>query len=147
MLDSLALACHQPFGEVQGETTVGADQACDMTLSGSNIEPEHARIFPRSGRLFCRALTGDPDDFKGATRTWILPDTELRPGVDYMLAPGTQMAFGEPDGEPVTIQFEESNAGAPCALLHGLQSSVGVLLALQHGTDSPSGSAGTGFFF
>lgn len=102
---------------------MGTAKDCDVTLSGANIEAKHARIFPRSGRVFCRALRGDPEDFKAKTHTWILPDTELRPGVDYMLAPGTQLTFGAMEAEPVTVQFEET-ADAAAQVMMDLMASA-----------------------
>jgi hypothetical protein len=76
---------------LQAEVTIGSGDSCSLRVSGSNVAAEHARIFPKGGRIFCRALQGDPDDLTAETGTWILPDTQLRPGVDYMLSPGAQV--------------------------------------------------------
>jgi hypothetical protein len=55
---------------------------------------EHGKIEYKSGRVFVTALSGDVDDFASGTAVW-LGEAELRPGVAYMVAPGSILAFGE----------------------------------------------------
>ena len=71
--------------------TIGSGAGCQLRLSGGKVEKEHARITPKGGRVLCRALTGDPDSLRSETNVWILPDTQLRAGVDYVLSPGAQV--------------------------------------------------------
>jgi hypothetical protein len=84
------ITCGQQRSRLQGEVTIGTGRGCALKVSGSNIASEHAKIFPKGGRIFCRALVGDADDPRAETGTWILPATQLRAGVDYMLSPGVQ---------------------------------------------------------
>lgn len=43
------------------------------------VEGEHARLEFKGGRLYCTALTGDPDQLLSSTRAW-LNGAEMRPG-------------------------------------------------------------------
>lgn len=43
--------------------------------------------------MFITALAGDPDDLLSDTHTW-LNGSELRHGVAYLVAPGSQLEFG-----------------------------------------------------
>jgi hypothetical protein len=86
------------------------------------LESVHAEVIQRGGRVFCRALAGDPNDLKSHTRTWILPDTELRAGVDYMLTPGAEVSFGEKGGNVVIVEFEEGGSGGIAQVMMGAMS-------------------------
>lgn len=87
--------CEWPTGFVQDEkpVTLGSGTSCQLRLSGGKVAEEHAKITPKGGQVFCRALTGDPDNLRSDTNVWILPDTQLRAGVDYALSPGAQVYF------------------------------------------------------
>jgi hypothetical protein len=100
---------------LQDAITIGTADGCGLRMTGESIADKHARVFHKGGRMFCRALLGDPDDLRSATHTWILPDTHLRAGVDYMLSPGAQLSFGTVQGEPVTVNFDEAGGSAGTA--------------------------------
>lgn len=88
------------------------------------MTPEHARLEWKSGRLFCTALFPvDPDDLMSPTRSWI-EDSEMLPGVAYMVAPGTCMSFGEWGANTIVAEFSESSADSSIAnmLMKGMAS-------------------------
>lgn len=92
---------------------VGCQAQADVKLVGQQVDAEHAKLELKGGRLFCTALSGDPELLLSPTRCW-LDGSEMRAGVAYMVAPGACLAFGTPENT-VTVQFAEqggSNAMA-----------------------------------
>lgn len=80
----------------------------------------HAEIFSRGPRVYCRGLVGDDEDLKARSYTWIF-ETELRPGVDYMLSPGSELSFGSHGENKVVVDFsqESGDAGGMAQLMMG----------------------------
>ena len=105
---------------------MGSSPECHVRIAGDNIAGQHARVFPKNGRIFCRALLGEDDDASSLhadTYTWLVPGTQLRPGVDYLLSPGAQLAFGGEDANVATVSFdapEGGGAGAMGALMDAM---------------------------
>ena len=70
-----------------------------------------------------RAAHADESDLQSApesllaaatasTGTFLLPNTELRPGIDYLLEPGAEIAFGSLDSEiKVAVEYEATSGG------------------------------------
>lgn len=87
-----------------------------MRLSGADVEEQHARFALRSQRVVCRALTGDPDDPRSETRSWVLPDAPMRAGVDYLLAPGSRLSFGRLGDNVVVVNYEVASGGGEEAM-------------------------------
>ena len=88
------------------------------------VHSEHAKIEYKSGRLFLTALyAADPDNILSSTATW-LEGTELRLGVNYMVAPGSKLTFGTADGNALVAEFEEGGGAGGLAdmLMKGMAS-------------------------
>lgn len=63
---------------------------------------------------------GDQEDLKARSYTWLF-DTELRPGVDYMLSPGSELSFGSHGENKVVVDFSQdsNDAGGMAELMMG----------------------------
>lgn len=108
---------------VQSEAViVGSDGGAEAQVSGTNIAGQHASVELRGGRMFCKALVGDGSNFLADTYTWMLPDTQLRPAVDYMLSPGCELSFGELGSNVWSVEFKEQETSSAMAdmLLDGM---------------------------
>lgn len=83
--------------------SIGTSDTCDIQVpeTGGTVAAMHAELFARGPRVYCRALVGDQEDLKAHSHTW-LSETELRPGVDYMLAPASELSFGS-HGENLVV--------------------------------------------
>eukprot|EP00891_Asterochloris_glomerata_P005257 jgi/Astpho2/5257/Aster-x0245 len=75
------------------------------------VAEQHAQLSVKLGRPYCKALSGDDDDFLAPTRCW-LNDNELRKGVDYLLPPDGSLAFGS-QGNKWEVKFEEQGSNDP----------------------------------
>ncbi len=42
-----------------------------MQVSGSNVAEEHAEVFQKGGRTYCRAMAGDEEDITSSSYTWL----------------------------------------------------------------------------
>jgi hypothetical protein len=51
-------------------------------------------------------MVGNEEDVSAETFTWLVPDKPLRAGVEYMLSPGDQLAFGESTANVATVEFD-----------------------------------------
>ena len=60
---------------------IGASPEADLQIGGSNIAEQHAEIFHKHKRTYCKALAGDEQDVTSSSHTW-LDDSEssLRTG-------------------------------------------------------------------
>lgn len=68
--------------------SVGSRSTADLQVSGSNIAEEHAEIFQKGGRTYCRALAGDEEDVTSCSYTWLDgSESALRPGVLHACHP------------------------------------------------------------
>lgn len=68
--------------------TVGSRGTADLQVSGSNIAEEHAEIFQKGGRAYCRALAGDEEDVTSCSYTWLDgSESALRTGVLHAYQP------------------------------------------------------------
>lgn len=102
---------------------IGSSEDADLQLQGSDIAATHAKLEYKGGRLYCTALGGDPDLLLSPTACW-MGGVELRPGVSYMVAPGTHIAIGS-QGNSITCAFEETGSSAMAEmLLKGLAASA-----------------------
>lgn len=96
---------------------MGSSPECHLRISGANVGEQHARLYPKNGRIFCRALVGDAEaGLHADTFTWLVPGTQLRAGVDYLLAPGAQLAFGDEGANVATVEFEVADGGGGGAM-------------------------------
>lgn len=77
---TLTLPCGTELAMPKAALVIGSAADADVRLEGSNIAPQHVRLEHKGGRLFCTALSGDPDLLLSATHCW-LDGVELRPGV------------------------------------------------------------------
>jgi pSer/pThr/pTyr-binding forkhead associated (FHA) protein len=92
---------------------IGSNSSNDIVIP--TAQPEHAKLEQRSGRLFLKAKTGDPDSILSSTGVF-LQQSELRPGVDYLVAPNSTITLGSTS---IIIDFTEqggSNAMAELLL-------------------------------
>lgn len=94
---------------------VGTAGDAAAQIGGANAAEKHASIEVRGGRVFCKALVGDGSNFLADTHTWMLPDTQLRPAVDYMLSPGCELSFGELGSNVWAVEFEEVGGNSAMA--------------------------------
>lgn len=102
---------------------IGSSEDADLPMQGSDIVATHAKLEYKGGRLYCTALGGDPDLLLSPTACW-MDGVELRPGVSYMVAPGTHIAIGS-QGNSITCTFEETGSSAMAEmLLKGLAASA-----------------------
>ncbi|PRW56301.1 hypothetical protein C2E21_5063 [Chlorella sorokiniana] len=110
--------------ELPGGTTVampssslvlGSAADADLQLEGSGVAAQHARLEWKGGRLFCTALSADPDLLLAPTNCW-LDGVELRPGVSYMVAPGARLAVGTQDNS-LAFAFQEGGSSAMTEML------------------------------
>ncbi|KAL4443014.1 hypothetical protein ABPG77_008505 [Micractinium sp. CCAP 211/92] len=99
----------------QAAMVVGSSAEADLQVQGPSVAAQHARLEWRSGRLFCTALAADPDLLLAPTHCW-LDGVELRPGVNYMVAPGARIGVGSQDA-CLTCTFEESGSSAMAELM------------------------------
>jgi hypothetical protein len=76
---------HETQLKMQPAITIGTSSGADLSISGSNISPEHVEIKTGQGRTTCTALVGDADDLSGDTFTW-LNGNQLRTGGHSYLA-------------------------------------------------------------
>ncbi|PSC71612.1 hypothetical protein C2E20_5080 [Micractinium conductrix] len=100
----------------QAAIVVGSGADAGLQLPASpNLAPAHARLEFKSGRLFCTALAADPDALLAPTHCW-LDGVELRPGVNYLVAPGAQLAVGT-QGTTIACRFEEGGSSAMAEMM------------------------------
>lgn len=119
----------------QAVVMIGSSSDADLRMEGANIAPSHARIEFKGGRLFCTALAADTDALLAPTHCW-MDGVELRPGVGYMVAPGTRIGVGSQQN-CVECSFEEGGSSAIAEmLLQGLAAGASkeVREKLQGGT-------------
>lgn len=70
---------------LQDTVTVGSKSNADLQVSSSNIAGEHAEIFQKGGRTYCRATAGDEEDMTSSSYTWHdSSESQLRTG-DHLL--------------------------------------------------------------
>ena len=66
---------------LQDTVTVGSKSNADLQVSSSNIADEHAEIFQKGGRTYCRATAGDEEDMTSSSYTWLdSSESQLRTG-------------------------------------------------------------------
>ena len=72
---------HTQNANMQEVVSIGAGPKADMQVSGSNVAEQHAEIFQKYDRTYCKALAGDEQDVTSSSYTW-LDDSEssLRTG-------------------------------------------------------------------
>ncbi|BDA42220.1 hypothetical protein COCOBI_03-1070 [Coccomyxa sp. Obi] len=90
----------------QATVSIGSSNSVDYRIEGPNVAAEHAQLTQKSGRTFCTALLGDEEDLNSTTYTW-LNGGQIRKGVAYLVAPQSELAFGEPENVHV-VDFEEA---------------------------------------
>jgi predicted component of type VI protein secretion system len=91
---------------LQEDIVIGSSPDCQLQVQGDNVGRHHARVFKRNGSIFCRAMLGNEEDSNAETFTWLVPDTPLLAGVDWMLSPGDQLAFGASKAIVATLEFD-----------------------------------------
>eukprot|EP00892_Ulva_mutabilis_P001823 jgi/Ulvmu1/11641/UM008_0045.1 len=98
---------------MQATMTVGTSDTCSVQIpqTDGNVAAMHAELFTRGARVFCRPLVGEADDLKAHSYTWLF-ESELRPGVDYMLSPAASLSFGAQGDNTVVVDFEENSEGS-----------------------------------
>ena len=70
---------------LQDTVTVGSKSNSDLQVSSSNIAGEHAEIFQKGGRTYCKATAGDEEDMTSSSYTWLdSSESQLRTG-DHLL--------------------------------------------------------------
>ena len=66
---------------------VGSRNSADLQVSGSNIAEEHAEVFQKGGRTYCRAMAGDEEDTTSSSYTWLDgSESPLRTGESFHAA-------------------------------------------------------------
>lgn len=94
--------------------TVGSAPDCDLCVpSTTNVGAQHAAVTNRDRRVWCKALSGDPEDLLSDTFVWV-NGNHCRPTVEYLLDSGDVLAFGEV-AQTYTVQFE-AKGGSSAAL-------------------------------
>ena len=104
--------CNASLTFAQTTITVGCDESSGVVLKGVNIAQEHAKLQWKGGRVYCTALAGKPGDFMADTFTWVMPDTQLRGGVDYLISPGAELSFGELGSNLLKVDFAEAGGNS-----------------------------------
>lgn len=67
---------------LQETVTVGSRSAAILQISGSNVAEEHAEIFQKGGRTYCKALAGNEEDITSSSYTWLdNSESALRAGM------------------------------------------------------------------
>ena len=76
-----------------------------MTVSGADVDSEHAKLELRQGRIFLTALSKDNGTF--------LNGSKLFPGVAYAVAEGATVVLGDGDGaaEVTVAQVNPGSTG------------------------------------
>lgn len=95
---------------------IGSNSTADIVIPTAH--PEHAELHQRRGRLILKARTGDPDNILSSTGVF-LQQAELRPGVDYLVAPNSTITLGSTS---LTVDFTEQGGSNALAemLLKGM---------------------------
>ncbi|KAK9901618.1 hypothetical protein WJX75_005002 [Coccomyxa subellipsoidea] len=126
-----ALTLRTPEGAIrefeEATVSIGSASTADFQIEGPNVGAEHAQLAQRSGRTFCTALVGDEEDLTSSTYTWLNGD-QIRKGVAYVVAPQTELAFGEP-GSVYVVDFAQKGGGSAMfeTLLKGRPGTRGVV--------------------
>ena len=75
------LGAYTQGANMQEVVSIGASPKADMQVSGSNIAGQHAEIFQKYNRTYCKALAGDEQDVTSSSYTWLDgSDSSLRTG-------------------------------------------------------------------
>ncbi|KXZ48831.1 hypothetical protein GPECTOR_25g416 [Gonium pectorale] len=74
-----------------------------------HVAEQHALITQKGKQTFLKPLVGE--SLLDESRCW-KDGVALRPGVSYVLANGSQLAFGT-EGQALTIQFDEGAGSNP----------------------------------
>ena len=76
---------------LQDIVTIGSKSSADLQVSGSNIAEEHAEVFQKGGRTYCRAMAGDEEDITSSSYTWLDgSESPLRTGESFSMLPANQ---------------------------------------------------------
>ncbi|GMH36407.1 hypothetical protein BSKO_04275 [Bryopsis sp. KO-2023] len=92
------------------ELVVGSASGTDLLMEGPNVGDEHARIELKQGRVYCTALVGEEGSLTAESYTWI-DGNPIRPGIAYMLSPGSNVAIGE-ESNSLKLDFEETGGAS-----------------------------------
>lgn len=101
---------------------LGSGSKCGLRLkAGPNVDEEHAVVESKGGRVYLTAKPtpagADPMSMSLIPKPsfcW-LNGAELRPGIAYLVAPGSTARFGSADnaGEEVAFEFAEQGGNNP----------------------------------
>ena len=91
--------------EVSSGSILGSGGDASVTVSGADVDSEHAKLELRQGRIFLTALSKDNGTF--------LNGSKLFPGVAYAVAEGATVVLGDGDGaaEVTVAQVNPGSTG------------------------------------
>lgn len=103
---------------------IGSATSGNLVVTAANVAKEHAKLELKDNTVLCTALVGDPDDLLADTLTW-LDGNQLRPGVAYLVKPGSSLSFGVID-QQYTVDFEQKSGSNPLMemLIKGMASNA-----------------------
>lgn len=93
----------------KAQCTVGSGASCDIRISGKQVADSHALLLQKGKQTFLKPLLGE--SLLDPSLCW-KDGVALRPGVSYVLASGSSIAFGE-ESQAYKIEFDEGTGSNP----------------------------------